>query len=146
MKYYSDPLVQDILSSRRLSNLHNTPYASVKQIIMHHQQALKLRSLAFREVGAFISNYILSKWDSYKEAQLIKKNILELQNLSDHILKDIGISRDEIRPIVKDAYLKETDADKNIMLQNVRFLKFEEAAKPSINKIMNQEISYQKCG
>ena len=123
MKYHSENLVKDILGSRELNQLHTVRYASTQQLKQYLNDGLALRRQAFKQVAISAVQFIKAKIASIKQASQIKKNISELESISDDILKDIGIRREDIRSLVlkmskSSTHLEEKESDSIVHFAN----------------------------
>ncbi len=75
-------------------------FESFDNINQYQLDAGKLRSQSFKLVISDIKKFIRSKLQAIVKANEYRKNVAELEGLSDAVLKDIGVYRGDIDELV----------------------------------------------
>lgn len=135
-------LINQFFKQERLSELHHVPYESIDDIERYVLKGKRLRSQSFKKSFLKLISFISLIFKLIKQNRQLKKNISELENLSDHLLKDIGIKRGDIHQLVYSSLVDENSLNKDSK-PRVLHLR-EKQKKEGENTIINHDL--QQCG
>lgn len=146
--------IQNLFADSKLSNLHIKPYQSFDNINKYQDYSRTLRSQAFGAIFLKIRLFLKSKIQSIKQHNLKRKNIAELENLSDDLLKDIGIYRGDIKQLVNEAFkneaididTKESKADLDLKDRVVTMEPGNSALNKTVKNAVLSEVNFKRCG
>lgn len=135
-------LINQFFKQDKLSELHHIPYESIDEIEQYVLKGKILRSQSIKNKFLKLVSFIALIFKLIKQHRELKKNIYELENLSDHLLKDIGIKRGDIHQLVYSSMVDENSLNKDSK-PRVLHLR-EKQKKEGKNTIINHDL--QQCG